>query len=141
MRAVCRSNRSSDLADHQQGRFPDTSWEGVITIGTSYVVLGMGIWESVLQLLIRSDHGLPTWAPVGLFDVTNERLPPDWRFATREGLGLSGRELWTRWVCQWGYAELINNEQHSDMLQERDPAALAVFSVEYGKAEAEQDSS
>jgi hypothetical protein len=45
MKAVCAFNRAADLAEHQRDR--RTSLEAVypLTVGASYLVVGMGIWE------------------------------------------------------------------------------------------------
>lgn len=44
-----------------------------------------------------------------------------------DGILSSEADLGTRWVVKWGYAQLVTEEHHRDLLMERDPAALAVF--------------
>ena len=140
MKALCRFNDAASLADHQQGRFGSVPAHYDITIGRDYVVVSMGIWETVLQILIRSDLGLPTWCPAALFEIVQQPIPDHWHFTLRDGAQHSGRDLWTRWVAQWGYEELIVQEDHSDSLIERHPDALAIFNLEVAHADAaEQD--
>lgn len=133
MRATCRFDHSGSMAEPQRGRFPDTSWAGVVSVGTEYQVLGVGMWETVLQVLFRSDHGLPTWAPAALFDIAEQDFPAHWKFSLRDGIDRAERELWTRWIFMCGYPELVDNPAHSDLLQERDRAALQIFAAEYDR--------
>ncbi len=137
MRATCRFDHSGSLAEPQRGRFPDTSWVGVVSVGTEYPILGIGMWETVLQVLFRSDHGLPTWAPAALFDIPEQNLPAWWKLSLRDGIDRAGRELWTRWVFMCGYPELVDSLSHSDLLLERDQTALQVFAAEYDRAVSE----
>jgi len=127
MIVTCARTNSAQFADHQRGRFTDVDEQYPLTLGASYVVLGMGIWETVLHVLVRDDEGNPNWCPLAAFDCARQRIPTTWEFATREGLLASGRDIWTRWVAQWGYPELVRDPAHSDALMERDPAALATW--------------
>ena len=108
MRAICRFNRSSDLADHQRGRFASVDSEYPLSVGGEYVVLGMGIWENVLSYLVRDDIGHPAFAPTGLFERGEDAIPSHWLFALREGISASGRERWVH-PCSaiWGYPALV----------------------------------
>lgn len=129
MKAVCRSNRASDLADHQLGRA--TSPEAVypLTIGSAYLVLGMGIWENVLSYLVCDDVERPFFAPAGLFDPNKvEVIPSGWEFALRGGISAEGRELWTNpCAAVWGYHELVADPAHAGALEEGDEEARAIF--------------
>jgi hypothetical protein len=133
MIAVCRYVRSGSLADHQRGRFIAFDEAFDLTVDRTYIVLGMGIWETVLQLLVKDDRSLPAWCPAALFDISDQSMPPGWRFVLRDGAQCSGADLWTRWVAHWGYEQLVSDERHSDALLERDAQALAVFETEYAR--------
>lgn len=133
MNATCRFSRSSQLPDHQRGRFTDFDEEFSVTAGRDYIVLGVGIWETILQVLIRDDDGLPSWCPAGLFAMSAQPVPVGWLCGLGDGISASGVDLWTRWVVKWGYAELVTDERHSDLLMERDPAALAIFERELSR--------
>jgi hypothetical protein len=127
MIATCKFSRSSELSDHQRGRFAGFDEEFAVTVGLDYIVLGVGIWETVLQVLVRDDDGLPSWCPAGLFALPVQPIPGGWMCGLGDRISAAGADLWTRWVVKLGYAELVVDERHSDLLMERDPEALAVF--------------
>ena len=101
-----------------------------VQVGTVYHGLGMGIWETVLMILVRDDTGGPSWLPVGLFDISASHLPEDWEFVILDRIAASGGDASNRWVAMWGYPELVRNRGHSDGLIERDPKALGIFNQE-----------
>ena len=135
MIAVCAGVRTSELADHQRGRFAGIDQTYALTAGEAYVVLAVGIWETILQVLVRDDDGLPIWCPAGLFDIETQQMPAHWEFSLDEGVGASGPDLWTRWVARWGYPEVVRDPAHSDALMERDPHALEIFARELQQRE------
>ena len=133
MIAICKLSRSSELPDHQRGRFTDFDDDYAVTPGRHYAVAGVGVWETILQFLVQDDDGLPSWCPAGLFELQPQPVPVGWLCALGDGISAHGRELWTRWTMRCGYPELIEDERHSDRLIERDPVALAVFEREIGR--------
>jgi hypothetical protein len=130
MIATCKFSRSAGLADHQRGRFADLDQEYALTPGRGYVVAAIGVWETILQVLVQDDDRLPSWCPAGLFEIPPQPVPDGWLLGLCDGISTSGTELWTRWVIKCGYPELVENERHSDLLLERDPDALAIFERE-----------
>lgn len=130
MTATCLSANTGELADHQRGRFTDIEESYALTIGQRYLVMGIGVWETVLHTLVRDDDGLPCWCPIGLFDLRKQPVPMEWSFALEDGIRASGRALWTKWVARWGYQQLVEDPAHSDGLMERDPIALEIFDRE-----------
>lgn len=133
----CAHNRSSGLSDHQRGRFASIDATYDLTVGKNYVALGLGIWETVLQVLIQDDNGLPNWCPMGLFDCKPQAIPAHWKFGLRSGITASGSHLWTQWVAIWGYEELVDDPGHSDALMERSRRAHTTFHKELRRREAE----
>jgi len=127
MIATCLSTRSSHLPDHQQGRFAALDQEFPLTESRDYLVLGIGVWETILQLLVEDDQLRPCWCPAGLFDLPAQPIPAGWLCSLEEGVHKGGTDLWTLWVMKCGYPELLADEHHSDRLQEGDGAALAIF--------------
>jgi hypothetical protein len=101
-----------------------------VEVGTVYLVFGVGIWETVLLVLVRDDTGEPSWLPAGLFDISPSRVPDDWEFVVIDGIAASGADASNRWVAMWGYSELVRDREHSDGLIKRDPEALRVFEDE-----------
>ncbi len=130
MIVTCLHTGSLELADHQRGRFTALHSDYPLTRGTEYVALGMGIWETVLHVLVRDDWGKPSWCPLALFNCPPQTFPSDWEFTLCDGITQSGAGLWTRWVARWGYRELVRDPGHSDALMERDTEALAIFARE-----------
>jgi hypothetical protein len=128
MKATCIFNRQLDLAEHQKRRA--TSEEAVysLTIGKTYTILGMHIWENVLSFLVYDDVMVPSFVPAGLFQPEEFSIPSDWMFALRSGISASGRQQWTD-PCSavWGYEELVANPDHFAALVEGDQEAFSIF--------------
>ncbi|MCX5395345.1 hypothetical protein [Streptomyces sp. NBC_00094] len=90
-----------------------------VTLGQEYLANAMALWTYGLGVLIVDDTGRPNWKPIGLFDVTDRKLPDDWEFtAVRDRDPL---------VALWGYPALIRDPNHHDDLIERKSSALEVF--------------
>lgn len=138
MRVMCVFKQASKLADHQRGRTLNVDTTYPLTIGKSYVVLGMGLWENILSILVPDDWGGPCFAPAGLFELGYHDIPSDWKFGLFSGIRASGKEVWTDpRGATWGYTELVNDPAHAAALEEREPDALAVFSARVTEAERE----
>ncbi|MBK7717465.1 MAG: hypothetical protein IPI38_19015 [Gemmatimonadetes bacterium] len=141
MLAMCLNNRSSALSDHQRGRFVGLDEEHYLTIGKVYVVLGMGIFETVLYLLVRDDTGGPAFAHAAMFDCSAQPIPPDWFFTLQDGIRASGNELWSHpTVAMWGYDALVNDPRHAAMLGEQEPSAIRRFMEEFARRSRETGS-
>lgn len=135
MRATCVSNDPKQLADHQRGRAAEYESEYPLTVGKSYVLLGMSIWENVFEFLVRDDWGGPCFAPAGFFDLLTAPIPEGWLFGLRPGIRASGRDLWSSpSVAVWGYPELVEDHAHAAALQQQEPAALELFDRYYSTA-------
>lgn len=109
-----------------------------LTVGSEYVVVGMGIWENVLFVLVRDDWGKPCFARAALFEIGPQGVPAGWQFTLGPGIHATGRALWVQ-PCGavWGYEELTDDPAHAGALEERDPNALAIFEREYARRLAE----
>lgn len=137
MKAVCVYNSSRDLPKEQRGRLIAIDEHFDLTIGRPYVVLAMGVWENLLQVLVRDDAGSPCFCHAALFDIEAQPLPENWLFAYRDGIRLTGRAAWSHWSAVWGYSELVLDERHMNNLGERFAGALDVFEAEYIRASSE----
>jgi hypothetical protein len=104
-----------------------------LEIGRNYIIMGMGIFESDLSVLVCDETGKPNWLPIGLFEIPAGELPSGWEFCLCDPKAASGGESLNRWVAKWGYRELVRNPDHSDGLIERDPEALKIFFEELAK--------
>lgn len=137
MRVVCVSNDPRALADHQQSRAIAIESAYPLTVGKSYVVVGMTIAERAFYFLVRDDSGGPCFAHAGFFELFTAPIPEGWRFGLEPGIRATGRDLWSEpGVATWGYPELIDDPAHVQSLLEFDPTALDVFESYVAKAEA-----
>lgn len=138
MVAICIRNRGADLGAPFDRRAMHTLRSMFhLTVGSAYLVMGMGIFGSTLIALVRDDTGKPNWLPVGLFDFGAQALPAGWEFSVTDARAASGvSDPPKGWVAKWGYPELVRNPLHTDLLIERDPTAIEIFDREVIAAEA-----
>jgi hypothetical protein len=97
-----------------------------VTLGTVYLVAGVGVFEDTLLVLVVDDTGKPNWLPPGLFAFDTDIVPSRWKFRILGGRSDSESEL-ERWQVLWGYRELVEEPGHLEGLIERDPTAMRVF--------------
>lgn len=100
MRVVCVANDPKALADHQRSRAAEFESDYPLTIGKSYAVLGMTIFENVFNFLVRDDWGAPCFAPADFFELVAAPIPDGWRFALRPGI--RERPVVGAWWCDLG---------------------------------------
>lgn len=129
----CVRNTGAALGEPCRGNWHTAKTVFHLEIGRSYIILGMGLFETVLSALVVDETGKPNWLPIGLFDFQDTRLPSDWEFVLVDGLAASGGDASNRWVARWGYSELVHNARHSDELIERDPVALEIVAGELAR--------
>jgi hypothetical protein len=125
MIAKCFVNRGRDVP-HARTLPVLGGWKGLLvltdtvfdlTVGHTYVVNGMGLYNDGLILLVLDSASRPSWYPIEIFEVEDPRLPSTWEFST------GPQELQ---AC-WGYPEPVHSEEHRDALIDRDPRALTTF--------------
>ncbi len=139
MIARCIHNTGSALGQPLRGNFYTVETVFEVELGKEYVVLGLGIFETVLLALVCDETGKPNWLPIGLFEIEHTVLPAHWEFALVDGAAASGGDASNRWVALWGYPELVRDDRHSDALIERDPRALEIFTRELHDRAADAD--
>jgi hypothetical protein len=128
MRVICRFNKGGALAQprFEEGYTPAT--EFYLTIGQSYDVYAMALWEVGLVILVVDDTSVPRWEPIELFEIVDRRIPATWEFDIGEPSDLL-RAI-------WGYSALIHDPDHHDSLSELESAALDVFWSEVSRRRA-----
>jgi hypothetical protein len=133
MIAKCIANQAQDVPHHLGVLFFDLSVKFDLTIGVLYPVLGLELYQDILQILVPddSDRRLPQWMPVDLFDIELSELPADWFFVSYPA---EARARQRGFRARWGYRLLVESDEHRDGLEELDSAALAVFAVELKRA-------
>jgi hypothetical protein len=128
--ARCVHNSGSSLGEPSRGSFYTLETVFDLELGKEYIVLGLGVFETVLLALVCDETGRPNWLPIGLFALEATVVPAHWEFGVVDGLAASGGDASNRWVARWGYPELVHDDRHSDALIEQDPLALAIFARE-----------
>jgi len=134
----CVKATGASLGVPERGNFYGPKTVFNIEVNREYRILGMGIFDTVLLVLVCDESRKPNWLPIGLFEFDSWQLPASWEFSLLDGVAASGGASSDRWVARWGYAELVQNAHHSDALIERDPEALKVFFRELRKLDEEQ---
>ena len=121
MRVICKANDGSALRpDSIQAGFTARSIFPT-SVGKEYSVVGMGIWKSKLELLLKDDFGKPNMFPAELFEFKDRKLPDWWEFAWLNNANALD--------ALWGYPELLS-VQYFESLFERVPEALSSFDKE-----------
>lgn len=123
----CIANTGTSLGPSRDRYFHSERTQFHLTQGAVYRIVGMGIWETVLLVLLRDDTHRPRWLPVALFEFLDYSWPSSWEFVILDRLAASGADASDRWVALWGYGELVRDPRHSDELVNGDPAALEIF--------------
>jgi hypothetical protein len=133
MLAKCVANRATAVPHYLGVLFFDLSVKFELTVGARYPVLGMELYQDILQILVPddSDRRLPQWMPADLFDIELSELPADWFFVAYPAETMA-RQRGFR--ARWGYRVLVESDEHRDGLEELDSSALAVFSNELKRA-------
>jgi hypothetical protein len=92
----------------------------------------MGVSERSLYFLTKDDLSSPMYAPAGLFEEFENEIPCGWKFALQSGIRASGRQLWSEpRVATWGFAELVEQDEFTDRLFERESQAITVFESKF----------
>jgi hypothetical protein len=125
MRVKCRINDGRYLSKKYFAASRPESERTVyhVSIGKEYQVFAMGLWHSVLILLLIDDTNKPNWYGIELFSVADGHVPANWQFSTS-----TANEAGVEAI--WGYERLVSDPQHYEALIERDPAALEAFAEE-----------
>jgi hypothetical protein len=127
MKARCIKTTGRELGQPRHGSFYSQESLFSLTLDAHYPILGLGLFDSYLLVLLKDDTDKPNWLPAGLFEWIPQPLPSDWKFAIVDAQAASGGERTNRWIARWGYPELIENPNHSNLLIERDETAMQIF--------------
>jgi hypothetical protein len=131
MLVVCKANsgRALEPASITAGNFETSRFD--ITIGTKYVVAGLILWKSTLNVLLCDNHNLPNTYPIELFEIEDGSMPSWWRF---------GRFKDEKFQAVFGYEQLLDMHYWDLLIGQRDKAAVDAFRLEIQRLLAAQAS-
>ena len=127
MEVICTINSGGQLPTYHEGLFYTPATEFHVTVGRSYSVAGLGVFQGGLSVLVRDDTDLPTWLPIALFEVGDVSIPAGWEMRFIAADQPNPLTNVNGWGARWGYPELVNSDAHSDALMNREPDALRLF--------------
>lgn len=124
MLVTCKANSGQALsqASIASGNFMSSQF--TVTIGRSYVVVGMIFWRSTLNVLISDDYDSPNTFPIELFEVSDGSIPNWWRFGVFKD---------EEFQAAFGYKELFDITYWNLLIGKRDQAAIDSFREETRK--------
>ena len=98
-----------------------------LEIDSLYVVCGVSIFKDTLNYLIVGKYSnFIMWEPAELFEVVDNRIPPNWYYNYFGKEYLSDMEN-NPFYAIWGYKEITENLDHNHNLMERNPDDLKIF--------------
>ncbi|MDE6761377.1 MAG: hypothetical protein K2J90_11990 [Lachnospiraceae bacterium] len=89
-----------------------------LKVNSIYTVYGQMLSEGIMEYLILGEANYPSWYPVELFEIIDDRIYFDWMFNYRGRDGIS---------AVWGYEELVRNEEYIYNLEDREEMAIQIF--------------
>jgi len=126
MRVRCIANTGSDLSEKSLDAGFSASSQFSIDIGGIYIVYAVNLWNGVISYLVDLSGNppkwlsMPRWNPAELFEIVDNRIPPNWCFDFRG----YRKDYPLNAIC--GYPELLD-EDHYDNLLEGEEEAMFVF--------------
>jgi hypothetical protein len=120
----CIGNKGSNLSKKTSSALHDEGAEFQMDIGDSFIVYGINIWVGVVNYLVFDKYREnPFWTPAELFEVVDNRLPPNWYF---KYYGEDNRDM-DLVSAVWGYKEIALNPDHYFGLIERSLKDIQTF--------------
>ncbi|MGO4205037.1 hypothetical protein AB4Z09_25530 [Rhodococcus sp. TAF43] len=104
----------------------------LLTVGKTYVVLGLMSWLPHSFLLTVTDTGTGHWLPIELFDLVHPELPTGWSAAVSRNVP----KLWTgdpTVRVTIGFAEMVSNPSYYEDLLDGKEEAISSFGREFRK--------
>jgi hypothetical protein len=126
VRVVANSGKSLSR-ESLKIHFITEDYQDILRIGDVYTVYGISMWEGAIHYLTAgkfSDDPSydPTWCPAELFEIADNRLPPEWYFRFY-GYGPDAQGI----NAVWGYKELALSLEHYQQLVLREGLSHMIF--------------
>lgn len=129
MLVICNSISGKSLPDDARimGETDETLFEPLKT-GMEYKVYGIMFYTTRIDFLLCPEGENPLWVPSNIFNVLDDKLPPDWGFIITEKT-IDYSDLYDAFgiISILGYFELIRSYQHYIGILERDAGELQKF--------------
>jgi len=123
MKIICKENRATNLdlkevtlVYSQETYFP-------VIKGKEYIVMGIMTYKNSNSIYyLVDDYDLPDWLPYMIFDISHNKLSPNWYIKTLDKQKSTGNIFYLS-----GFSELCNNDDFHDALFERESWALDIY--------------
>lgn len=127
MRVKYIKNREVEIPDVP---FSPVNSREYLDIGHEYNVYGIFLNRGNLSYLIVGNDKyriMPTWEPVELFELIENKLPPNWYFQRSQEI-VPKEKLNDPDSAIWGYKELACDISHNDdLILEMETEAIKIF--------------
>jgi hypothetical protein len=122
MKVKAIATYGKDLSKKSLEAFHHPEEEFQLNIGDIYTIYGINMCLGVIHYLTFDKWGnAPFWTPAELFEIVDNRLPPEWYYK------FYGYDKDISINAVWGYKELVLDPSYYDNLIERRGEAIPIF--------------
>lgn len=130
--ATCITNRGADLVNPARDHFYTPTTTFTLTAGQRYPIVGLGMFGSILVVLVVDDSRSPNWVPPGVLDLSRFAIPRTWAANVVDRAGATGGSC-SNWVFLMGPPAMGPDATTVDLLTDRDDDALEQFWARIGR--------
>jgi hypothetical protein len=124
MKVICKENTAINLDLKEVTDISYKEYKFPLTVSKEYIVMGLAVYKNRNALYYLVDDGwLPDWVPYGLFEISDNAIPPNWHIDVIDKKKYPGGTVF--FVA--GFYELCSDENYYDALMEREPEALEIY--------------
>lgn len=121
MRVKAIATSGNDLTKKSLEAFHDRNEQFQLGIGDIYTVYGINIWRGIVHYLTFDKwYNNPFWHPAELFEIVDNRIPPNWYF---NFYGYEDHKI-DLVNAVWGYKELALSKEYYFQLIDRDELSI-----------------
>ena len=108
MKVKAIGTSGKDLSRQSLDSFHNVEEQFGLEVGGIYTVYGINIWRGIVHYLTCDELGYAYWSPAELFEIVDNRIPPDWYF---KFYGYEDNDM-DQVNAVWGYKELALDPKH-----------------------------
>jgi hypothetical protein len=124
MRVKAIATSGKNLSNKSLEALHSNDEEFQLNIGDIYTVYGINVWRGIVHYLTFDKwYNNPFWTPAELFEIVDNRLPPDWHF---KFYGYEDKHM-DLVNAVFGYKELALNPRHYFELINREGDSSLIF--------------